>query len=134
MCASSSFLELTTFDEIAEDLDDLSLYEQLLFCSLDPDGLKELNLNPYEYYIIEKVRFNFQEYNNCTVLIRYMTGEHMEAKSMDILAEGELDDYDLRQRGIREFLKEYYEEYMDKNKDNKIYYYHNYDDEATIMI
>ena len=134
MCASGSFLELTTFDEIAEDLDELSLYEQLLFCSLDPDELKKRNLNPYEYYIIEKVRFNFQEYNNCTVLIRYMTGEYIEAKSMDILSGNELDDYDMRQRGIREFLKEYCEKYMDKNKDNKIYYYHDYDDATIAMM
>lgn len=117
------YLRPTTFDEIAEDLDELSTGEQLLFSSLDPDELKELDLDPYEYYIIEKLRFNFQEIDNCIVLIRRMDGTHVEVKSMDILSDNNLDDYDMRQRGIREFLKEYYQEYMYQNKDNKISYF-----------
>jgi hypothetical protein len=89
-----------------------------------------LDIDPYEYFIIEKVYFNFQENDNYTVLIRRMTGECAELKSMDILSEGELDDYDMRQYGIKIFLEEYYEKYMYKNKNNKIYYYHEYSSEA----
>ena len=115
----------TTFDEIAEDLDGLQQYEQLHICSLDINTLKKYKLQPYEYYIVEKIHFNFQESNPdvYSVLIIYMDGTKVEVMSSDIFTNGDNGDYDLRQYGIKQFLEGYYNKYMEKNSTNSIYYF-----------
>lgn len=123
---SMFYLTKTSFEEISEDLDNIPLYYPLFISSLNPEELKKLNLEPYEYWIVEKVHFEFQKDEEYSVLIRYMSGSHVELKGIDILSDQNVNDYDLRQYGMRTFIEEYYEKHMQKNSAKEIYYFNEY--------
>lgn len=114
-----SYLIETTFSELAYLADELELNDSVTFSTEDPEELKYYNLNPCEYNLIYKTKLLYEE--NYVIVIGQINGNSTVAKDISILTNGNIDDEDERVDGIRLFVEEYYEKYMNKNKDGKIY-------------
>lgn len=114
-----SYLVRTTFDELAAMADDLVLNDKIVFSTEDPDELLYYKLKPCKYNIIYKSKLLFEKYY--VITIGLIGGHCTVAKDIYILSNGNIDDEDSRIDGIKDFLVEYYEKYMEKNKNGYIY-------------
>lgn len=114
-----SYLVKTTFDELAVLTDELKLNERIVFSTEDPDELEYYDLEPCSYNIIYKSKLLYE--SDYVITIGLIDGHCTVAKDIFILANGNIDDEDSRINGIKEFLEEYYEKYMEKNKDGYVY-------------
>ena len=114
-----SYLVETTLDELAAMADELELNDKIIFTSEDPNELKYYKLQPCKYNLIYKSRLLYE--SDYVVTIGLMNGHYTVAKDIYILSGGNIEDEDSRIDGIKEFLEEYYNKYMEKNKYNKIY-------------
>ena len=114
-----SYLEKTTFDELAAMADDLLLNERLIFSTEDPDELEYYDLEPCEYNLIYKSKLLYE--SDYVITIGLVNGHCTVAKDIYILSDGNIDNEDSRIDGIKEFLEEYYKKYMNKNKDGYVY-------------
>lgn len=122
-----NYLVRTTFDEIAAYTDESELYEEYYFSTQDKNELEKNNEEPSEYYTIGKVHFDFQDFDNYSILVKKMDGTQVELRSIDVLSEDRSDDEDERIFGIKHFLEEYYERNMPKNPTNDVYYFYKYE-------
>ena len=114
-----SYLVKTTFDELASLADDLMLNDRIVFSTEDPERLKRYNLEPCEYNLIYKSKLLYE--SDFVITIGRINGHCTVAKDIYILSNGDIDNEDSRINGVKEFLIEYYEKYMDKNNDGCIY-------------
>ena len=114
-----SYLVETTFNELALLADELELNDRVAFSTEDPDELKHYNLNPCEYNLIYKSKLLYE--SDYVITIGLIDGHCTVAKDIYILANGDIDDEDARVDGIQEFIEEYYQKYMKKNKNEKVY-------------
>ena len=114
-----SYLIRTTLDEIAALTDELELDDKIAFSTEDPDELKYYGLQPCKYNLIYKTKLLYEE--DYVVVIGLINGHSTIAKDIHILANGNIEDEDSRIEGITEFLEEYYEKYMNKNKKGQVY-------------
>lgn len=114
-----SHLRRTTFDEIATLTDELELNDHIIFTTEDPDELKYYNLHPCQYNLISKSRLFYE--SDYVITIGLLNGHCTIAKDIYILSNGNIDDEDSRIDGIKEFLEEYYNNYMKKNNSGNIY-------------
>lgn len=114
-----SYLIETTFNELALLTDELEINDSVTFSTEDPDELKHYNLNPCEYNLIYKTKLLYEE--NYVIVIGLINGNCTVAKDIFILSNGNIDDEDARVNGIKEFIEEYYQKYMTRNKNEKVY-------------
>lgn len=114
-----SCLVKTTLDEIAALADELLLNESIVFSTEDPVELKYYNLEPCKYNVIYKSKLLFE--SDYVITIGLINGHCTLSKDIYILANGNIDDEDSRVDGIKDFLEEYYENYMQKNSNGDIY-------------
>lgn len=114
-----SYLTETTFSELAYLTDELELNDRIIFSTEDPEELQYYDLEPCEYNLIYKSKLLYEEYY--VIVIGLINGHCTVAKDIYILANGEIDDEDSRVDGIQEFIEEYYQKYMRKNRDGKMY-------------
>jgi hypothetical protein len=112
-------LQKTTLYEIAAYTDELQFGERLIFSSEDPDELEYYELEPVQYNVIMKTKLLYDQ--DYVILIGRINGHTTIAKSISILVD-DIDNEDERIEAITEFLKEYYEKYMEKNKDGQVYF------------
>lgn len=113
------YLVRTTFDELAALTDELELNDSIVFSTEDPDELAYYNLNPCKYNLIYKSKLLYE--SDYVIAIGLVDGHCTIAKDIYILATGKVDDEDARIEGIKEFIEEYYNKYMIKNKDENVY-------------
>ena len=118
-----SYLTRTTFYELSEMVDELDINEKILFSTEDPDDLRYYKLQPCKYNIVYKTRLLFE--TDYVVVIGLLNGNHTIAKDINILCGGEICDEENRIDGIRSFLQEYYDNYMQKNKYDSVYIINN---------
>ena len=109
----------TTLYEIAALTDELELNDKVVFSTEDPDELAYYQLNPCKYNLIYKSKLLYED--DYVITIGLLNGHCTIAKDIYILANGNVDDEDSRIDGIEEFLEEYYEKYMKKNKNGYVY-------------
>lgn len=114
-----AYLVRTTFDELAMLADELELNDSIAFSTEDPEELAYYELNPCKYNLIYKSKLLYEK--DYVITIGLMDGCCTVAKDINILANGNVDDDDDRIDGILEFLEEYYEKYMEKNKNGYVY-------------
>ncbi len=114
-----SYLQKTTFDELAALADEMELNDKLIFSTEDPDELKYYNLQPCKYNVICKTNLLYE--SDYVVVIGLLNGHCTVAKDIYILTDGNIDDEDARIDGIKQFIKEYYHAYMPKNKNQYVY-------------
>ena len=114
-----SYLIETTFNELALLTDELELNDKVVFSTEDPEELDYYNLQPCKYHVIYKSKLLYEKHY--VIIIGLIDGCCTVAKDICILTNGNIDDEDIRVESIEQFVKEYYQEYMDKNKNNKIY-------------
>lgn len=114
-----SYLVRTTFDELAALTDELILNDKIAFSTEDPEELAYYGLEPCKYNIIYKSKLIFE--SDFVITIGLIGGHCTVAKDIYILANGNIDDEDSRINGVKEFLEEYYENYMPKNKNGYVY-------------
>ena len=114
-----SYLVGTTFNELALLADEMELNDRVIFSTEDPEYLERYGLLPCEYNLIYKTKLLYEEHY--VIVIGRVDGHSSIAKDIYILANGEVDDEDARVDGIRDFVEEYYDQYMKKNKDGKVY-------------
>lgn len=114
-----SYLSKTTFVELATLVDELELNDSIVFSTEDPKELAHYKLNPCKYNVIFKSKLLYE--SDYVITIGLIDGHCTVAKDIYILTDGNIDDEDIRIDGIQEFIKEYYEKYMPKNKDKNIY-------------
>lgn len=114
-----SYLIETTFNELALLADELEVNDRIVFSTEDPNELEHYKLNPCEYNLIHKTQLLYEE--DYVIVIGLINGHNTVAKDIYILANGDIEDEDARVEGIQMFIEEYYQEYMKKNKDGKIY-------------
>ena len=114
-----SYLTRTTFDELAALVDELELNDTVVFSTEDPEELMYYNLEPCKYNVIYKSKLLYE--SDYVIIIGLLNGHCTVAKDIHILAEGNIDDEDSRIDGIKNFIEEYYEEYMRKNKNGYVY-------------
>lgn len=114
-----AYLVKTSIDELAELTDDLFLNDKIVFSTEDPNELEKYGLFPYKYNLIYKSKLLHEKY--FVITIGEIAGHCTVAKDIYILSHGNVDDEESRINGVKEFLTEYYEKYMDKNKDGYIY-------------
>lgn len=114
-----SYLVRTTFDEIAALTDELELNDRIIFSTEDPDELKHYGLEPCEYNLVYKSKLLYEK--DYVITIGLIGGHYTMSKDIYILANGNIEDEDSRIDGIKEFLEEYYEKYMEKNKNGYVY-------------
>lgn len=113
-----AYLARTTLDEIAALVDELE-FGSIAFSTEDPEELKIYNLQPCKYNIIYKCNLLYE--SDYIIAIGLLNGNCTIAKDINILANGNIGDEDSRIDGIKEFLEEYYNKYMEKNKDGNVY-------------
>ena len=113
------YLSKTTLDELAMLTDELQLNDSIVFTTEDPDELKRYNLQPCKHNIIHKSNMLYE--SDYVITIGLINGHCTIAKDIYILSNGNVDDEDCRIDGIRDFLEEYYEKYMEKNKNGDVY-------------
>ena len=114
-----AYLERTTLYEIASLVDELEINDNIAFTTEDPDKLKYYDLQPCKYNLICKKNLLFE--SDYVIAIGLINGHCTVSKDIYILSNGNVDDEDDRIDGITEFLEEYYEKYMEKNKDGYVY-------------
>jgi hypothetical protein len=114
-----TYLVKTTFDELAALADDLPLNDNIAFSTEDPDELKYYGLEPCKYNLIYKSKLLYE--SDFVITVGLINGHCTIAKDIYILAHGNVDDEDSRIDGIKDFLQEYYQKYMKKNKDGLVY-------------
>ena len=114
-----SYLVKTTFDELAALTDELELNDRVIFSTEDPEELAYYNLEPCKYNLIYKSKLLYE--SDYVITIGLIDGHCTIAKDIYILANGDIDDEHSRIEGIKEFIEEYYEKYMVKNKGDNIY-------------
>ena len=114
-----SYLVETTFNELALLADEMEMNEKVIFSSEDADELKRYGLTPCEYNLIYKTKILYEE--DYVIVVGRIDGHCTVAKDIHILTNGDIDDEDARIDGIQEFVEEYYDKYMSKNKNNKVY-------------
>lgn len=114
-----SYLVRTTFDELAALTDELDLNDGIVFTTEDPEELKYYELQPCKYNLIHKSKLLYE--SDYVITIGLINGHSTIAKDIYIISNGNINDEDSRIDGIKEFVKEYYEKYMKKNKDGYIY-------------
>ena len=114
-----SRLVRTTFDEIATLADELELNDKIVFSTEDPEELKYYGLEPCQYNLIYKTKLLYE--SDYVVIIGLINGHCTVAKDIYMLSNGNVEDEDERIDGITEFLEDYYEKYMEKNKNGNVY-------------
>lgn len=114
-----AYLVRTTFDELAALTDELELNDRVIFSTEDPDELAYYDLRPCKYNLIYKSKLLYE--SDYVITIGLIDGHCTVAKDVYILADGKIDDEDSRIEGIKEFIEEYYEKYMTKNKNGYVY-------------
>lgn len=114
-----SYLVETKISELAYLTDELELNDNVVFSTEDPDELKYYNLQPCKYNLIHKSKLLYEE--DYVITIGLMDGHCTVAKDIHILSNGNIDDEDARVEGIQKFIQEYYDKYMKKNKNDKVY-------------
>ena len=114
-----SYLAKTTLDEIAALADEMEINDRIVFTTEDPDDLAYYQLQPCEYNLICKSRLLYE--SDYVIVIGRIDGNCTIAKDISILANGDINDEDSRTDGIKSLLEEYYEKYMEKNKDGRVY-------------
>lgn len=114
-----SYLLRTTFDELAALADELEINDKIVFSAEDPDELKHYSLEPCKYNLIYKTKLLYE--SDYVIIIGLIDGHCTVAKDIYILSDGNVEDEDSRIDGIKEFLEEYYEKYMEKNKNGSVY-------------
>lgn len=114
-----AYLARTTFDELASLTDELELNDKIIFSTEDPDLLQYYQLEPCQYNVILKSKLLYENYY--TIIIGLINGHSTVAKDIYILANGNVEDEDARIEGIKDFLQNYYNIYMEKNKYQNIY-------------
>ena len=112
-------LQRTTFDELAALTDELDINEKIIFSTEDPDMLAHYKLQPCQYNLIYKTQLLYE--SDYVIVIGLYNGNCTMAKDIFILSNGNINDEDSRIDGIKEFIQEYYEKYMNKNKYEQIY-------------
>ena len=125
-----SFLVKTTYEQIAEDVSNLPIGEELYFSTLDNDFLQEYEIEPYEFFRIGKVQFNFQSGDNYSIIICYMDFNRLKVQSIDVVSYNHADDENYIKGGIKDFLYEYCLECADDNPNGDIFYYKTVDDDV----
>lgn len=114
-----AYLTKTTFDEIAALADEMELGDRIIFSTEDPDELAFYGIPPIKWNAICKSKlFDEKDY---VIIIAEIFGRCTVAKDINILANGHVNDEDERIDGITDFLKEYYDKYMEKNKYGNVY-------------
>jgi hypothetical protein len=114
-----SNLVRTTIDELAMLTDELELNDRIIFSTEDPEELEYYQLEPCKYNLIYKSKLLYE--SDYVIIIGLIDGHCTVAKDIYILSDGNIDDEDSRIDGIRDFVEEYYEKYMPKNKNGHIY-------------
>ena len=114
-----SHLVRTTFDEIAAMTDELELNDNIVFSTEDPDELRYYELEPCKYNLIYKSKLLYE--SDYVITIGLLNGHCTVAKDIYILSNGNVEDEDERINGITEFLEDYYDKYMEKNKNGSVY-------------
>lgn len=114
-----SYLVRTTLYEIAAMADEMDIDDTIIFSTEDPDELEHYKLQPCKWNVIKKSKLLYE--SDYVVIIGLIDGHCTIAKDIYILTDGNINDEDSRIDGIKEFLDEYYEQYMIKNKDNHVY-------------
>ena len=114
-----SYLTKTTFYELAALTDELELNDRIIFSTEDPDELAYYKLDPCKYNLICKLNLFYE--SDYVIAIGLIDGHCTVAKDIYILANGDVDDEESRIDGIQEFIKEYYDKYMTKNKYDDVY-------------
>lgn len=114
-----AYLTKTTFIELASMADELELNDKIVFSTEDPEDLARYGLNPCKYNLIYKSNILYE--SDYVIIIGLLNGHSTVAKDIHILSNGNINDEDARIDGIEEFLEEYYEKYMKKNKDGYVY-------------
>lgn len=114
-----SYLVRTTFDEIAALTDELELDDRIIFSTEDPDELAHYNLEPCQYNLVYKSKLLYE--SDYVITIGLLGGHCTMAKDIYILSNGMIEDEDSRIDGIKDFLEEYYEKYMEKNTNGYVY-------------
>ena len=114
-----SYLVRTTFDELASLVDELDINDRIVFSTEDPDELAYYNLNPCKYNLIYKSNLLYE--SDYCIIIGLVDGHCTVAKDIYILSGGNIYDEDSRIEGIKEFIEEYYNKYMQKNKHGCVY-------------
>jgi hypothetical protein len=114
-----AYLTRTTLIELATLTDELELYDKIIFSTEDPDELNYYGMQPVKWNVIYKTKLLYEE--DYIIAIGMLDGHSTIAKDIFILSGGNINDEDRRIEGIEVFLKEYYEKYMEKNKNGNIY-------------
>ena len=114
-----SRLVRTTFEELSALADELEMNDRVIFTTEDPDELEYYDLQPCKYNLIYKSKLLYE--SDYVIIIGLINGNHTVAKDIHILSNGNVNDEDSRVDGIKSFVEEYYEKYMEKNKDGNVY-------------
>ena len=114
-----AFLTRTTFDELAALADEMEINDKIIFSTEDPDELAYYDLQPCKYNLIYKSKLLYE--SDYVIVLGLIDGHCTIAKDIYILSNGNVDDEDNRIEGIKEFIEEYYEKYMPKNKNGYVY-------------
>lgn len=114
-----AYLVKTSIEELAELTDDLLLDDKIVFSTEDPDELSKYGLAPYRYNLIYKSKLLHEKY--FVITLGEIAGHCTVAKDIYILTNGDVDNENSRINGVKAFLQEYYDKYMEKNKDGNIY-------------
>ena len=114
-----SYLVRTTLDELATLADELEIGDNIAFTTEDPDELLYYNLEPCKYNLIYKSKLLYE--SDYVIVIGLIDGNCTIAKDISILSNGNNEDEDCRVDGIKDFVEEYYEKYMQKNANGFVY-------------
>ena len=114
-----SYLTQTTFEELAALTDELELNDRVIFTTEDPKELANYDLQPCQYNLIYKSKLLYE--SGYVIIIGLLNGHQTIAKDIYILSNGNVDDEESRIDGIQDLIEEYYEKYMEKNKDGHVY-------------
>lgn len=114
-----AYLVRTTFEELAALADELELNNSITFSTEDPDELAYYRLQPCQYNLIYKTQLLYE--SDYVITIGLLNGHCTVAKDIYIISNGNVDDEDERIDGIQDFIQEYYENYMEKNKNGFVY-------------
>ena len=125
-----AYLIRTTFDELAALTDELEMNDSIAFSTEDPEELTYYNLEPCKYNLIYKSKLLYED--DYVITIGLINGHCTVAKDIYILANGNINDEDSRVDGIKEFIEDYYDKYMQKNKNGYVYLIYNNNLEADI--
>ena len=125
-----SFLVKTTYEQIAEDVYNLPIGQEIWFSTLDNELLQEYEIEPYEFFRIGKVHFNFQSADNYSIMICYMDYNRLEVQSIDVVSYNHADDEKYIKGGIKDFLYKYCLVCASDNPYGDIFYYKTVDEDV----